>query len=430
VMRLRNAAVLKRIFAAQGNFARGISPSRKVLSGIEVAPFKDNAAAAACISADFEMGWGWRPWELEAANSMGDKERHNVPLILSLLEEYSIPITWATVGHLFLESCARSSAGLAHPEMPRPLTDGTWSGDWYSHDPCSNVRSAPSWYAPDLIQQIIECKIPQEVGTHTFSHTDCTAACSSPEVVRRELESCIDAMAPFGQRPRSLVFPRNRAEYSNLPLLASAGIAVVRHRDRETGIRLSYPERTAEGVYKIYESMNLRIARRYEYLQRAKIFIRKAMERHAVYSLWFHPSDPTEWFESQLREILHYIDAERRSGRLWVATMRDLAAYCEAREQLQLTVERVGDSLTLSFRTSLDISRFGTPEISLLITATCRPWLAWVELVSGEMKPVGVRPASGDGPPRWLVNVPATARSLRLSFEGSSASLQQPGASC
>src|SRR5712692_5046392 len=115
MMRLRNTAVLEAIFATQGNFAEGTSPSRKLLSGIEVAPFKDNAAAAVSISADFEMGWGWRSLVPQAAELMGEKERRNVPLILGLLEEYSIPITWATIGHLFLESCARSSAGLAHP---------------------------------------------------------------------------------------------------------------------------------------------------------------------------------------------------------------------------------------------------------------------------------------------------------------------------
>jgi peptidoglycan/xylan/chitin deacetylase (PgdA/CDA1 family) len=415
-MRLRNPVVLETIFAAQGDFAEGIAPSRKFLSGIEVAPFKDNAAAAACVSADFEMGWGWRSLGLKAATLMGERERRHVPLILDLLEEHSIPITWATVGHLFLDSCARSSAGMAHPDMPRPLTDGSWHGDWYSHDPCSDVRSAPSWYAPDLIQRIVTSRVPHEIGSHSFSHVNFTARCSSPDVARRELESCVDVMRPFGLKPRSLVFPRNRAEYSHLPLLASAGIVAVRHRERVNGIRLSYPERTKAGVYKIYESMNLRIARHYHYLQKAMIFIRKAAERQAVYSLWFHPSDPTEWFDPQLREILHYIDAERRSGRLWVATMQDLAAYCEARDQFDLSTEWAVESLTLSFRSSLDISRYGTPEISLLIPATSRPVSACLELGNGDKKAVDVLPASGGGPPRLLVNVPATAKSLRLSF--------------
>jgi len=415
-MKLRNTAVLETIFSMMGNFAQGSSPPKKLLSGVEVASFKNNADAAICISADFELSWAWRSRERKAAELIGERERHNVPLILGLLEQYSIPITWATVGHLFLESCSRSSSGLAHPSMPRPLTDGSWSGDWYVHDPCSNVRKDPLWYAPDLIQQIIDCKTPQEVGTHSFSHIDFTARYSTPELVCRELEICIEAMQPFGMRPRSLVFPRNRAEYSYLPLLASAGIVAVRHREKNCEIRLSYPERTPVGVYKIYESMNLRIARHYDYLEKAKIFIQKAMERHAVYSLWFHPSDPTEVFDTQLRGILRYIDSERRGGRLWVTTMRDLAAYCEARERLQLRTERVENMLTLFVESSLDISRYGTPEISLLIPAPSEPRSAWLELIDGERKPVSMRLVSGNGSPRLIVNVPTSAKALQFRF--------------
>ena len=408
--------MLETIFTMMGNFAQGTAPAKKLWSGIEVAPFKDNADAAICINADFELSWGWRARGQETSEFKGKSARRNVPLILALLDEYSIPITWATVGHLFLESCTRSSSGLAHANMPRPLSDGSWTGDWYSDDPCSNVRKDPLWYGPDLIQQIMECRTSHEIGTHSFSHINFTARYSSPEVVRRELESCVDAMQPFGLSPKSLVFPRNRSEYSYLPLLASAGIVAVRHKDRDGGIRLSHPERTPDGVYKIYESMSLRAARHYDYLQKVKVFIQKAMERHAVYSLWFHPSDPTAVFDTQFRGILRYIDFERRAGRLWVATMGDLAAYCEAREQLQVRPERIGNTLTLSFRSLFDTSRYGTPELSLLIPAPNEPGSVWLELINGERKPVNVRSVSGDGLPRLIVNVPTTAKTLQLTF--------------
>ena len=387
----------------------------KILSGIEVAPFKNNADAASCISADFEMGWGWRSLGPEGAEAMGRKERRHLPLILSLLEEFSIPITWATVGHLFLESCTRSSCGRAHANMPRPMTDGTWSGDWYWPDPCSNMQKAPAWYGPDLIQQIVDSKVSHEIGTHSFSHINFRAPYSSPEVVNRELEACIDSMRAFNVGPRTLVFPRHQDEYSYLPLLASAGVTVVRHRDLEKGVRLSYPERTPSGVYRIYESMNLRIARRYDYLKKVKIFVREAMERHAVYSLWFHPSDPAEWFDPQLREILDYMDAERRSGRLWVATMQEIVAYCETRERLQLRVERDGSSMALTIESSLDTSRFGPSEITLLIPVPTTPTSAWLELIGGEKAPVDVRSVSTDSG-RVMVTIPATAKALQFTF--------------
>src|SRR5262249_50826970 len=150
----------------------------------------------------------------------------------------------------------------------------------------------------------------------------------------------------------SLVFPHNIHEYSYLPLLANAGVTAVRHWDGKD--TLSYPERTASGVYKIYHSMQLRKAKHYDYFDKAKIFIQKAMERRAAYSLWFHPSDPTEVFNTEFKQILQYIDSERRNGRLWITTMRDLAGYCEAREQLHLTVDRQRNMVTVSAQTSLD----------------------------------------------------------------------------
>jgi len=409
-----NSTLLKTIFRLKRNFAQGTSPQKKIFSGIEIAPFKNNAAAAVCISADFEMSWAWRRNNEEAHVPRGMAERQNVPIILRLLEEYFVPITWATVGHLFLENCSRSASGLAHATMPRPTANDRWCGDWYMHDPCSDFRKAPLWYAPDLIQQILECKTPQEIGTHSFSHINFSARCSTPDLVRRELEACVDAMRPFGLQPRSLVFPFNVSEYSYLPLFAETGIRSVRHRDHT--VRLSYPERTESGVYRIYESMNLRTSKRYDYATKAKMFIDKAMERRAAYSLWFHPSDSIEVFEREFRHILQYMDSERSKGRLWITTMSDLAGYCEAREQLHLSVERHQNELDLSFRNSLDTSIYGTPEVSLIIRGFSAPKSTQLAMNNGERRPIGVRVLKNDGEAQLLVNVPTAAKSLRLTF--------------
>jgi hypothetical protein len=270
------------------------------------------------------------------------------------------------------------------------------------------------WYAPDLIQQIMECNTPQELGTHSFSHINFSARCSTPELVRRELAACIDAMQPFGVQPHSLVFPFNIPGYPYLPLLAEMGITAVRHRDRS--VTLSYPERTESGVYKIYESMNLRRTDRYDYADKAKIFISKAMERRAAYALWFHPSDPIELFDREFRDILRYVDSERRTGRLWVTTMGDLAAYCEAREQIQLKVERRQNELDLSFRTSLDSSKFGTPELSLVIPVFSTPKSTQLEMNNGERRPISLRLLTKESEAYALVNIPTDAKSLRLMY--------------
>src|SRR5262245_20894120 len=102
-MRIRNRAVLKTIFTLQGNLRTAIQPRRRMFQGLEIAPLKHDAQAAACIAADFEMSWAFRHRSPEEARERGRQERENVPYILRLLEDYACPITWATVGHLFLE---------------------------------------------------------------------------------------------------------------------------------------------------------------------------------------------------------------------------------------------------------------------------------------------------------------------------------------
>ena len=159
-------AILRAIFSMKGDLARG-RPSamvRKVLSGIEVTPFKDNAEAASCISADFELGWGWRSRGLEGAELMGEKERCQVPLILDLLEEYLDPDHMGDHRTSLLRELHVFQQGRGPPSMPRPVTDGSWGGDWYSQIPAQTCGKLPRGTAPDLIQQIAETEFTTKSG--------------------------------------------------------------------------------------------------------------------------------------------------------------------------------------------------------------------------------------------------------------------------
>src|ERR1051326_2871446 len=189
-MKIESPAILKTIFGLKGNFSPGVVPEKGSFSGIEIAPFRNDARAAVSISADFEMSWAFRARGAEPARQKAVQERANVPKLLAMLDSYSIPITWATVGHLFLESCERSVSGLAHADMPRPTMNERWNGDWYMHDPCSDVRKDPLWYAPDLVQQILNANTTHEIGTHTFSHINCESRCSTDELVDQEMQTC------------------------------------------------------------------------------------------------------------------------------------------------------------------------------------------------------------------------------------------------
>ena len=65
--------------------------------------------AALIICADFELAWAWRfSTHINSSKEASDyasRERKNIPVILDLCDNYNIPLTWATVGLLFLGNC-------------------------------------------------------------------------------------------------------------------------------------------------------------------------------------------------------------------------------------------------------------------------------------------------------------------------------------
>jgi hypothetical protein len=207
------------------------------------------------------------------------------------------------------------------------------------------------------------------------------------------------------------------------PLLAELGITSVRHRDPV--VRLSYPERLPSGMYKLYESMNLRRSRRYNYLEKVRIFLEEAVQRQAAYHLWFHPSDPTELFENEFYEIIQEIAARRRAGQLWVTTMANLASYCEARERTELEVRRHANELTITVRSDYDAKRYGDTRLTLRIPGDGPP-ISCLAQTGNRLVPVKWKHTDAHGakrePRSFLVDVPITARQLLVSFQRTNAS--------
>jgi peptidoglycan/xylan/chitin deacetylase (PgdA/CDA1 family) len=412
VIKIEQKQILQSIFSVKQDFRTGLAAPKRVFDGIEITPFLNDCKAAVSISADFELNWAFRSMAVEERDQLGVSERQNVPHILDLLEEFAIPITWATVGHLFLTSCTREN-DVAHPCMPRPPANELWSGDWYKHDPCTNLQTDPLWYAPDLIEQVVRSKVKHEIASHSFSHIDFSPHTSSHELVKREMEESLAAMAPFGLKLKSVVFPFNHMGHSYHDLLSQFGIIAVRHRDEN--IRFSYPERTASGVYKVYETMNLRSAKYYNYRDKAELFVDHAIQHGAAYHLWFHPSDPRSVFETVFYEILQIIKRQREAGNLWVATMADLVSYCEARECMSIQSETDGSTRKIEIQSSLNTGKYGIPEVSLIVPAMTMPKRIERRLDDRleSIAPATVCTLTSD---KLLLNLPAQTQAIVLTF--------------
>lgn len=283
-----------------------------------------------CFSADFELAWAWRFGQGGIADALEKArlERGNVPRLIQIFEDHEIPITWATVGHLFLESCTHSN-GRAHAELarPAPFKNAWWTfsdGDWYQHDPCSDVSKDPEWYAPDLIERILKSRIPHEMGCHSFSHPDFGEKYGSAELVTSELQACAEAMARLGLKAKSFVFPGNIS--GHFEQLERAGYQVVR-ASSVGNPDLSLPVRMTNGLLGIQVGLDMNSSGwgSAYYLKRLIHLVRTAADRRLLCSIWFHPSLSPADIEEVMVPLLKECARLRERGRLDVRTMGELA---------------------------------------------------------------------------------------------------------
>lgn len=124
------------------------------------------AAGVLSISFDFEMAWGTRRSSDPNHAAGVERVREVVPALLDMFTRHGISATWATVGHLMLrrEDCPGGRFPLTLP-APQPAW---FEGNWYDGIPHWNDPRAARFYAPDLVEQIVQCPAYQELASHTL----------------------------------------------------------------------------------------------------------------------------------------------------------------------------------------------------------------------------------------------------------------------
>lgn len=303
-----------------------IDPSQK---------FPNNEKGGLIITADFEMSWAWRYTKTGADYlSKGKIERENFPGLIEILDTHNIPVTFATVGHLFLEKCNKGD----HDWMHRlPHFDDHWKfteGDWYDHDPYTNVSKNPEWYAPDLIRLILDSDVEHEIGSHTFSHIDLSYKNCPARVAEDEISACIDAAKNFGIALESLVFPGGT--WGNIEILKKYGIKIYR---KKGDFGLAYPYRDEYGLLVTLSSGMLEYNLDYGWpehyvINRLKTIVQKAVKTNTIAHLWFHPSLDPFILKNVFPVFLAFAADMRESGDLWIGTMNKIAGHINSKNLL------------------------------------------------------------------------------------------------
>jgi hypothetical protein len=290
------------------------------------------------ISADFELAWAWQYTKsssnaLDKALRMARQERENLPEIVELCERFRIPVTWATVGHLFLDGC-NSINGKPHHNLPRlsHFENRFWKfegKDWFDNDPCTDLKRNPEWYCPDLIRMILNSSVKHEIGNHTFSHIDCSDENCPPEVLQAELAESKKVAAEYGIALKSFVHPGYTI--GNLDTLAQEGFTNFRTDYQNV---LGYPKKHANSLWELEQTMEFCYSDYWSIdfqVKRYITIVKRALKSNTVCVFWFHPSFDPLVVEKIWPEVFRFMDENR--SHLWITKHSEYIDWLNGHEK-------------------------------------------------------------------------------------------------
>ncbi|MFO8065976.1 MAG: hypothetical protein R6U11_00200, partial [Bacteroidales bacterium] len=268
------------------------------------------------VSIDFELAWGGVFNENILRNNLElyKKTRKAIDAIIELFEKYQISATWAFVGHLMLESCAKVD-NRKHPEIIRP--NYSWyDKDWFYYDPCYREEENSIWYADDVLKRIMSCQVEQEIASHSFSHILFGEEGCSKECAESDIRKCIEVASSYNIKLSSFIFPFNSIGHKDI--LKKYGFIIYRDHgiERYSKIKnnkvksiasiidkvLAFSPTTGRikkdeyGLYCIqgnmcyyrYKGWKNKITYK-SAVKQAKKGIDLAIEKGELFHLWFHP---------------------------------------------------------------------------------------------------------------------------------------------
>jgi hypothetical protein len=312
------------------------------------------------FSLDFELGWGTRGRpKAPMMPPFFRGTRSAIRGLLGLFERHGISGTWAVVGALLLQS---KDGRTRHPWLADPRFQDVPAGD---------SASQPFWYADDVLDALLECPVPQEIGCHTLTHTFVDPQPTGRDRFREELRLFLELSGQLGlERPTSFIFPK--AKMGHFDVLAEMGFRSFRGPERKwfeslpgevvrAGVRLldarmaarprvDRPRLTGEGLWMIpasqfyspfmsvgkYVSLEARV-------QTAIKGLRLAARTGNVFHLWTHPFNlgvRSEELLIGLDRILGEAARLRDAGEIDILPMGEIARRLD-KEKVKRQKEKV-----------------------------------------------------------------------------------------
>jgi peptidoglycan/xylan/chitin deacetylase (PgdA/CDA1 family) len=308
------------------------------------------------LSFDAELAWGYHDcFDPTLFSPDGQRERRAVDSLLSLLEEFQIPATWAFVGHLFYEQCENC--------VICPVLE--WQGKHATFESIYDTAH-PLWYGADIIDRVLQSTLRHEIGFHGYTHRVFDAALTEAGA-RTEIEEWLRIAARKQIVPQTVIFPRNQIGY--LDLFRAYGFSSFRGEEPQPALtslpilgrffRRYYYELAALWVPPVFDphidpsglvnlpssrwlfgfnrtlellldGANLHTLR----LRQIVTGIKRAAQQGKSIHIWAHPWEfRTQKDVDKLRYLLSHVAAEIESGRMQAVTMQELAARVRTQDQ-------------------------------------------------------------------------------------------------
>ena len=268
------------------------------------------------ISIDLELAWGvWDRINSKYLNNAINLEREIVDKLINIFNTYEIPVTWATVAALIDQK-----------------------------NKMINIGDKKAWYAPDIIEKIIDTKINHLIASHSYAHPNFKES-TETEIIE-DFEKAEYFFKSIGLSPNVLVFPRNQV--AHLSLLKKFNYKFYRSIDKSWYKEISkfnlligkianindkiFPFRSnsvksiihSNGLIEIPSSILLISRNGFKFavtnlnmFYKIKKGIEMAIKNRECFHIWFHPSN--FYFKSNkqfdlLKKILIFINEKRTEG--------------------------------------------------------------------------------------------------------------------
>jgi peptidoglycan/xylan/chitin deacetylase (PgdA/CDA1 family) len=294
------------------------------------------------ISVDLELMWGATPAIAKCIGEAEDYLRTPINNLLTLLERFQAPATFAVVGHLFRDHC-------------EPSTCPTGNHEGYSEngypDPYSDIDKDPLFYGRDIIDSIVHQSVSHDLGYHSFSHPH------FPKISRakaeREVCEAKKIEREWGVRMKSFVFPFN--EIGHVDVIKKYGFTIYRgtnaaryHTTSNVLLKkvyggvdklISHPVDVVsrDGIWEVQSSMYFSDYTIPQTLySRACSGLKRAVAEKRVFHIFFHCWDlqKNPYLMHDLERLLEYVKPLRRDNLLEVMTMASLPDAVRSRVSL------------------------------------------------------------------------------------------------